>query len=157
MGSTTRRQAQRLFKTFSGLARRYQFRDREEICCHGISVSQCYTLEALAEGDGMTMGELAQHLRLEVSSVTRVVDNLVRLELVQRDADPQDRRVCRARLTPKGRKLIDTILGELVEVFESVLKSIAPGSREAVIKALDELSAAFHACDEKRCTAAREK
>ena len=25
----------------------YQFRDRDQICCHGISISQCYALEFL--------------------------------------------------------------------------------------------------------------
>lgn len=31
------------------LVRVYQFRDRDRICCHDISVTQCHALEALVE------------------------------------------------------------------------------------------------------------
>ena len=33
----------------SELVRVYQFRDRDRICCHDISVTQCYALETLVE------------------------------------------------------------------------------------------------------------
>jgi hypothetical protein len=39
-----------LYAALSDLVRLYQFRDRDTICCHDISVTQCYALQALARG-----------------------------------------------------------------------------------------------------------
>ena len=89
------------------------------------------------------MGELAGHLGLKISTVTRVVDGLVKQRIVRRVADTQDRRVCRVVMTPKGHTLIKKIESEITDVHEAVLKSIAPQSREAVITAVERLLAAF--------------
>lgn len=41
--------AEALHTAVADLVRVYQFRDRDRICCHDISVTQCYALEALVE------------------------------------------------------------------------------------------------------------
>jgi len=132
-----------MYDVFVELVRRYQFRDREEICCHGLSVSQCYSLEALYLHGALTMGELAGHLYLELSTVTRIVDTLVAKNLAERITDARDRRVCRVRSTTKGRALVTAIRDQLVEEYAEVLGSVPPASREAVISALDLMLAAF--------------
>ncbi len=146
-GSELSRQAERLYSAFSDMLRQYQFRDREQICCHGLSVSQCYALEALNQRESMTMGDLAGHLRLKISSITRVVDALVESGLVRRVDDPEDRRVCRVQISAKGRTLVARIQRGLVEEYERVLENVPPASREAVIQAITELLCAY----EKRC------
>lgn len=143
MSGSVRRQAERLYGAFSELARRYSFRDRDQICCYGLSVSQCYTLEALASGEPKSMGELAAHLCLKISSVTRVVDHLVEQGFARREADASDRRVCRVRISSKGRALVAKINGELVAEYEQVLRNVPAESREAVIQAVSELLGAF--------------
>ena len=55
-------QAKRLHQALTHLVQKYQFRDRNDICCYGISVSQCHTLEALGEHGTQTMHALAEHL-----------------------------------------------------------------------------------------------
>ena len=141
------RQAERLYGAFSEMLRQYQFRDREQICCHGLSVSQCYALEALDQRESMTMGDLAGHLRLKISSMTRVVDALVESGLVRRVDDPEDRRICRVQISAKGRTLVTRIQRGLVEEYERVLENVPAASREAVIQAITELLYAY----EKRC------
>ena len=59
------RQAAELYAALSDLIRVYQFRDRDRICCHDLSVSQCYALEAVAKQGPMTVNDLAGHLYLE--------------------------------------------------------------------------------------------
>lgn len=143
MPQTLAEQARRLHQVFSALVRAYQFRDRDDICCHGISVSQCYAMDALATLGPRTMGELAGDLYLEISSMTRAVDALVAGGLVARVEDARDRRVRRVQITPRGRKLLNTIQGELVAEYERVLGGIAPESRPAVIEAVTSLLQAF--------------
>ncbi len=135
-------QAERLYEVFAELVRGYQFRDREGICCHGVSVSQCYTLDTLGRRGPTSMGELADCLYLEISTMTRVVDQLVLRQLVAREADPKDRRICRIRITRKGKSLISKIRGELIKEHEMVLRNIPAQSREAVIDAMSNLLSA---------------
>ena len=48
-GRELERDAVALQAAVSELVRVYQFRDRDRICCHDISVTQCYALETLVE------------------------------------------------------------------------------------------------------------
>ncbi len=145
MPGSLHRQAERLYRVFVDLVRAYQFRDREEICCHGLSVSQCYTLEALDMHGPMPMGELAGRLHLEISTMTRIVDYLVTNKFATRVTDADDRRVCRVQIGRKGRSLAARIRAELVKEHELVLREVPRESREAVILAMSHLLSAFEA------------
>ena len=149
------RQAERLYHVFAELVRGYQFRDREEICCHGLSVSQCYALDALETHGPMTMGNLAGQLYLELSTMTRVVDYLVAKKLATRVADAKDRRVCRVQISQQGRSLVSRIRGELMQEYKLILRAIPPESREAVISAISHLLSAFKERQESRCSEAQ--
>ena len=142
-------QAKQLHQALTHLVQQYQFRDRNDICCYGISVSQCHALEALGEHGTVTMNTLAEHLHLAVSTVTRIVDQLVEKELAERHTGEKDRRVCKVALTPSGAALLRTIQGELIAREQAVLARIPAGSRKHVIWALEALS---HAVDEWRKT-----
>lgn len=136
-------QADRLHKAVTALVKMYQLRDRNDICCYGISVSQCYTLAALGEHGTLSMQALAERLQLAVSTVTRVVDQLVSKELVERQSTARDRRVCQVRLTANGRQLWSTIEDELVSREQAILQRLPTASREHVIWAIEELSRAL--------------
>lgn len=138
-------QAQQLHQALEHLVKQYQLRDRNDICCYGISVSQCYALETLAEHGMSTMQALAKHLHLAVSTVTRVVDSLVAKGLVERHMNTRDRRVCQVALTPRGLALVKQIQDELVAREQAVLQRIPAASRDHVIWALEELSRAVTA------------
>lgn len=135
-------QARRLHRAVTELVRRYQFRDRNEICCFGVSVSQCHALEALGQAGELTMGALASQMHLSVSTVTRVVDQLVARGLAQRGEDAADRRVCCVEPTSKGRELLGRISAELLEGETAILAKVPAEHRESVIHALEELSRA---------------
>jgi hypothetical protein len=51
---TLDRDAALLYEALSDLLRVYQFRDRDRICCHDISVTQCYALESLVREGPLT-------------------------------------------------------------------------------------------------------
>jgi MarR family transcriptional regulator, 2-MHQ and catechol-resistance regulon repressor len=143
MNASLKRQAERMYAVFAELVRRYQFRDRDQVCCHGLSVSQCYTLQLLAEAGAGTMSRLAAEIYLDVSTATRVVDQLVARGLASRVNDPHDRRVCRVRITKAGQALLARVQAEIVAEYEAVLKNVPAGSRKAVIDALSRLLTAF--------------
>ena len=92
---------------------------------------------------------LAAELHLTVSTMTRVVDQLVARSLARRTRDPDDRRVCRVALTARGRALWRRIEDELLEIDAEVLRALAPSEREALIRALRLLSRATVAWRER--------
>jgi MarR family 2-MHQ and catechol resistance regulon transcriptional repressor len=138
-------QAMRLHRAVTALVKRYQFRDRHEICRHGVSVSQCYALEALGESGSMTMGELAAWMHLTVSTMTRIVNQLVARGLVERSFDPQDRRVWRVSLTGQGEAMLISLRTELLATQTAILGRVPADHRETVIGAIDALASAVDA------------
>lgn len=142
---TLERQAEELHRVVTNFVKAYRNRDRDEICCHGVSVAQCYALEAIRELGEPTMGELASALHVSVSTLTRTLDPLVEDGLVVRGERADDRRVSCACLTGDGRSRVDRITRELLDVERRVLETISEEEREAFIRTLGTLSDALQA------------
>lgn len=136
-------QASRFYTAFAALARAYQFRDRESVCCHGLSVTQCYALEALERSGPLSMGQLAEHLWVELSSMTRAIDPLVEQGLATRREGSKDRRIREIQITSTGRRRMARIHADLVAEYREVLGRIPRESREVVIDAVGLLLQAF--------------
>lgn len=73
----------------------------------GITLQQMHTLEILGSCGEMRMKELAEKMSVTTGSLTVLVDRLVRAELVERKANPQDRRSIQVGLTPAGERLFE--------------------------------------------------
>ncbi|MHC5003249.1 MAG: MarR family winged helix-turn-helix transcriptional regulator, partial [Planctomycetota bacterium] len=131
--SRLHQQAESFYVVFAELVRAYQFRDREGVCGQGLSVVQCYTLEALEREGPVTMSQLARHLYVELSTMTRIVDQLVSRGLATRHESVKDRRVRQVRITRKGSGLLSRIRAGLIEEYEKVLREIPPAGRDAVV------------------------
>jgi DNA-binding MarR family transcriptional regulator len=67
-----------------------------------MTMSQMRALMVVAYRPGCTMSELASRLGIGVSAATGLVDRLVERGVLEREADPDDRRVVRVRMSPAG-------------------------------------------------------
>jgi DNA-binding MarR family transcriptional regulator len=120
-----------LHEALSELVRVYQFRDRDRICCHDISVTQCYALEALLRRGPCGLNELAAQLYLDKSTASRVVAALERKKYVSRATHPEDGRAVVLTVTAAGRRLYDRIRTDLISEASELLKDFEPEVREA--------------------------
>jgi DNA-binding MarR family transcriptional regulator len=143
MARTLLDQANDLQRAVAGLVKKFQFRDRNETVAYGLSVSQAHVLRALSEHGPLSMGGLAAEMRLSISTMTRVVAQLVRKSLVRRTPDPRDARVCRVALSARGQSQWQRIEDELVAADFEVLQAIPSAERETVIRAISRLSDAI--------------
>lgn len=128
----------------SELLRIYQFRDRNRICCHDVSVTQCYAVSALVARGPMTLSGLAGELFLDKSTASRVVESLRRKGYARRSADPNDGRAVRIAVTKKGSELHAMIEKELVQGVKELIADFDPGARRAttrIVAALTEAAA----------------
>ena len=70
-----------------------------------VTLVQMRVLFVLHSGGPKRMSDLASVMDAAMSTMTGIVDNLVKKELVIREADQQDRRVVVCRLSGKGEEL----------------------------------------------------
>lgn len=138
--SRLREDAQALHVALSELVRLYQFRDRDRICCHDISVTQCHALEVLVEQGAQRSQGLSAALRLDKSTTTRVVDALVRKGYVERTPDIEDRRAVSLRVTAAGKRLYHRINDDLVEGQQALIADLPPETRRASIELIHRLA-----------------
>lgn len=124
------------------LIKRYQFRDRDRIHCHGISVSQCYVLETLHSHGTLTVNELANKMHLSISTITRVVDQLVKKGYVTRQEDVNDRRVRVLKLTEAGETIFQKSWSNVFQSEKQILENFPPEHREMLIEFLQKLNQA---------------
>ena len=129
---------------------RFNALQRGEKRCFGVTMSQCMTLELLHQGDHLMGRDLAERLGLDTTTVTRVVDVLVRDGLVRRVRDEKgDRRRIFVSLTARGRGLAEKLEGCADAYCQRILARIPASKREDVmsalrllVRAIDELPAA---------------
>jgi len=81
----------------------------------GLSEAQCLLLQRLDPHAPLAMCRVAEALDCDPSNVTGIVDRLERRGLVERRADPRDRRVKHLVLTDQGEELRKRLLAELSE------------------------------------------
>ena len=98
----------------------------QEVRRFGMTRAQWAVLKRLELNQGLKQSELAEMLDLQPITLTRLVDRLCDSGLIERRADPNDRRAKRLYLTPAARPLIDRIAGQVEELAETVLEGIGP-------------------------------
>jgi MarR family transcriptional regulator, 2-MHQ and catechol-resistance regulon repressor len=132
--------AEALQAAVADLIRVYQFRDRDRICCHNVSVTQCHALEALIDHGPLRLGELSERLWLDKSTTSRVVRTLVRKGYVRQQADASDGRATTLSATAAGRKLCGRIAAELTAQQRELLADFDADVRAGVVDVIRRLA-----------------
>ena len=132
--------AEQLHRLTKDLIRRYQFRDWNQICCYGISISQSHILDTLAEAGDLTMQQLARRMYKSVSTMTRVVGQLVRRGYVKRRQDAEDRRAVHISITPQGKAIVAAFNRDLIETQKAILQAIPAAEWPGAFKLLEALT-----------------
>ena len=73
----------------------------------GLTLTQLRVLFLLRAEDGASAGALAERLKVTPSTLTRIVDRVVRQGLVGRESDHGDRRLVRHHLSAKGGRTVE--------------------------------------------------
>ena len=92
---------------------------------HGLGLSEYRALEVLARSPDseLRMQELAAHVGLNQSSVSRMVERLERAGLSVRDLCPDDKRGVYTVLTPEGRLRLERARPDYERALEAALKA----------------------------------
>ena len=88
----------------------------------GMTRAQWAVLVRLEHAEGLKQSELAELLDLQPITLTRLVDRLCANGLIERRADPNDRRAKRLYLTAAARPLMERLADLGGEMMETVLE-----------------------------------
>jgi MarR family transcriptional regulator for hemolysin len=121
----------------------------------GISRAQWGVLVRLDRSEGLKQSELAEILDLQPISLTRLLDRLAENGLIERRADPNDRRANRLYLMPAARPLLEQLAKLGAGMMETVLDGLDDKANERLLRNLgtikDNLRAAIgrHATEQQ--------
>ena len=126
--------------------------DRAEKYCYGVTLSQAYVIDVVQRNNLLSMNELSRELGLAISTLTRIIDVLVRDEIVCRAASELDRRKVCICLTAMGKDLAEK-LHSCTEHFWSKIFNLIPNERrEQITENLDWLFQAIEGAEANSCS-----
>ncbi|OWA36654.1 hypothetical protein B9G55_00805 [Saccharibacillus sp. O16] len=114
-------------------------------CRFGVTGIQLMTLKALRDRPEIGLGELADHMRLGSSTVSGVIDRLVKAELVIRERPVNNRRTLVLKLSDKGEQVLENA-DSAYRVYLAGLNDLDPeelrimlAAHRKIIKKLEEV------------------
>jgi DNA-binding MarR family transcriptional regulator len=109
-----------------------------------VTPRQFGVLARLWRQDRLTVEELARQLYTDQSSLSRIIDRMVRDQLVLRRVDPRDRRARRIYLTPRGRALREPTEAAIAALETRMLDGLSAAEtrrlRHDLVRLLDNLA-----------------
>jgi DNA-binding MarR family transcriptional regulator len=107
-----------------------------------LSFSQARTLFVLTKtGEPMPIHAIAEAIGLSVAAAGRNVDQLLRLDMVERRESSSDRRVKLVSLTPVGEKLTAQHIEAKRESLKAFTSALPPEQRDQLLRALTDVLA----------------
>ena len=128
--------ASAVYEVMTEMLRIYQFRDRDRVSSHGLTVTQAYALDIVLRRGEVTAKQLAVDLSLEKSTVSRLVDGMVANGLVERVDHPSDARSAMLRTTSLGRRLYSAFRRNIVRENAEALRGLDARQRATFIDTL---------------------
>jgi DNA-binding MarR family transcriptional regulator len=119
----------------------------------GATIARFDFLSALDRHGALTLGQVSQHLIVSNGNVTQLRARLEADGLIETEADANDRRVQRVRLTRRGESVfkqmakahgacVDSLLGELTQADKQALVRMLDGAKASVRRTLTKGDAA---------------
>ena len=99
----------------------------------GMTRAQWAVLLRLERHEGLKQSDLAEILEIQPITLTRLVDRLCDNGLIERRADPTDRRAKLLYLKPAARPLLDHISNQVEELAETVLAGMTADGIETIL------------------------
>jgi DNA-binding MarR family transcriptional regulator len=113
--------------------------ERPVLAAHDVSMWGYVVLSALADEPMRTQAALARAIGADKTRIIGTLDELQERALIEREPDPDDRRVRLLRLTPAGRQLYASVRTGIRAVEEELLSGLTPADKRAFLRALQQL------------------
>lgn len=109
-------------------------------CCNGISLAQCHTLLEVEKNTEISVSELANKLSLDKSTVSRTIDGLVNISLVDRIIPKENRRKAILNLTKNGKQVCNSINYTHDSYIKNMLDGFTASEQEEFLRLFKKLT-----------------
>ena len=103
----------------------------------GLSAPRLSALSVIVFAGPLSLAELAAAEQVRPPTMSRLVEALVGLSLITREADPANRRMVSIAATQAGRDLLEAGRGRRVRLLTARLKRLADSEQRALFRAVD--------------------
>ena len=125
---------------------------KSDASCCGVTVAQCHALLEVEKNGEISLVDLADRLGLDNSTLSRTVDSMVQEKLVERRANPHDRRYISIILTERGKEICNGINQTFNRYYSGVLDLVPEGKRSQVMESVNLLAAALQFYNQQECS-----
>jgi DNA-binding MarR family transcriptional regulator len=101
-------------------------------------------LANVCRADGQTLASLSRSMLVTAGNLTGLVDRAARDGMVERRADPVDRRAWRVHVTPKGQRAFRDAERRHAARVAKLFAGLTPAELETLMRLLDKLRAGLH-------------
>ena len=106
---------------------------------HEISAQEKRAVHSLAKKESAIMSDLAEDLRVPLSTATHIMDRLVRKGLATRLRLEDDRRVVQVQLTTDGKKVEESLLRHQIAIARGMLAPLSSAERETFLELMGKI------------------
>ncbi len=111
-------------------------------CC-GVTLAQCHIIMELGDKGEASVVDLSSALGLDASTLSRHINGMVNVGLVDRVLNPRDRRYVSITLTEQGRKVYKSIEDICNAKYSRIFELIPEKKRGQVLECFNLLVDAF--------------
>lgn len=97
-----------------------------------ITIDQWLIIKTILENPNITQQEIAKNVFKDNASVTRIIEILVKLEYLEKEDNPNDRRKSNLVVTDEGKNIIQQVQDLVLENRKNALDSIATDELETM-------------------------
>jgi MarR family 2-MHQ and catechol resistance regulon transcriptional repressor len=108
---------------------------KDDVSKHGLNLSEFGALEVLYHKGPLPVQSICEKVLIANSSMSYVIENLIKKELIEKVKDEKDRRIHIVHLTEKGRQLFDDVYPKHLDHMRSVI-DVLDESEEKVLQTL---------------------
>jgi DNA-binding MarR family transcriptional regulator len=98
----------------------------------GLPGAQMWALHEIAQADGLSVGELAQRLRVHQTTMSNLLNRLETAGLVSKGRSAEDQRIVHVHILAAGRKALTRSAGAARGLLPNVLDEMSPAQRRQV-------------------------
>lgn len=136
-----------LRELFQMMTRRFGFLDKHcctlTCCCGGdveISPIQSHILYEIDRQHRPSIQQVAEALGTDITTFSRQIQSLIKMDLVEKTRNPEDRRIYILSLTEKGKSLSTIIDQEVNAYLNEVFSHMNEFEKETVIRSIKLLN-----------------
>ncbi len=125
---------EQLFNTLLALGKLMSQQTQESHEERSATILQFSALNFIKEQPNATVSDLAVPLQLSKSSATQLVERLVKLGLVERTNDSDDRRIIRLNITNNGEKEFSALRNKMLEKMKRIFSKLPANDLRELIR-----------------------